>query len=92
MAFSADSRYRDVPNRSLVIDGETVVYKAIRVIGPSQRLTDHTVRAGERPDHISFVHFRDPELSWTIADANTVVDPNDLVAPPGGEIVIPREQ
>ena len=92
MAFSADSRYSDVPDRTLVVDGTTHVYKAIRVIGRSERLTTHVVRSGERPDHVSFVHFRDPELFWQIADANSVVDPNELVDPPGGDITIPRER
>jgi hypothetical protein len=90
--FQPNSRYIDVPNLKLTAGGRTIVYKAIRVIASHEKLTTHTVSAGERPDHVSFLHFRDPELSWRIADANTVLDPNDLVDPPGEQITIPSEQ
>lgn len=92
MEFQANSRYTDVPNRELTVDGRTVVYKSIRVIGTHAKLTTHTVSAGERPDHVAFHHFRDPEVSWRIADANTVLDPNDLVEPPGEQLTIPSER
>lgn len=81
-----------MPDRTLTVDGRTIVYKAVRVIGSHEKLTTHTVSSGERPDHVSFHHFRDPELSWRIADANFVLDPNDLVDPPGEGITIPSEQ
>ena len=92
MEFQSNSRYADVANRNLTDNGRTVVYKAIRVISSHEKLTSHTVSSGERPDHVSFHYFRDPELSWRIADANLVLDPNDLVDPPGEEITIPSEQ
>lgn len=92
MEFQSNSRYTDVPNLTLDAGGRTIVYKAIRVIGSHENLRSHVVAAGERPDHISFHHFRDPEVSWRIADANTVLDPNDLVDPPGERITIPSEQ
>lgn len=91
MEFQTDSRYAEVPNREIDAAGRTVVYKAIRAIGAHIALTSHVTRSGERPDHIAYLHYRDPESWWRIADANAVLDPDELADLPGERIIIPRE-
>jgi hypothetical protein len=49
----------------------------------------HAVRSLDRPDLLGAKYFGDPLLYWRIADANAVVDPNELTDTPGRRVAIP---
>ena len=49
----------------------------------------HTVAAQDRPDSLGAKYLADPLLYWRIADANAVVDPNELTDTLGRRIDIP---
>jgi hypothetical protein len=50
----------------------------------------HIVSAQDRPDLLGATHLGDPLLYWRIADANAVVDPNELTDTLGRRVVIPQ--
>ena len=43
-------------------------------------LYEYRVVEGDRRDLIAAAHLGDPELWWRLADANGVLDPDDLTA------------
>ena len=49
----------------------------------------HIVRAQDRPDLLGATYFGDALLYWRIADANAVVDPNELTDTQGRRVIIP---
>lgn len=49
----------------------------------------HAVRALDRPDLLAARYFADPLYYWRIADANAVVDPNELTDTLGRRVAIP---
>jgi hypothetical protein len=49
----------------------------------------HLVVARDRPDRIGAQYLGDPLLYWRVADANAVVDPNELTDTLGRRIDIP---
>jgi hypothetical protein len=91
--FIAQSRYNGVrlavyQRRS---DEARIVYVLRRFIPAPNALAvavRHAVSAQERPDLLSARVFGDPLLYWRIADANAVVDPNELTDTVGRRIVI----
>ena len=50
----------------------------------------HTLSDGERLDTLAYTYYRNPEKFWRIADANTAMDPQDLIEP-GLQIFIPPD-
>ena len=50
----------------------------------------HRVSSQERPDLLGATYFGDALLYWQIADANAVVDPNELTDTLGRRILIPQ--
>lgn len=74
-------------------DGTEVRYTKRRLLPPLRNedaeSAPHTVSSGERPDHLGQRYFGDPGQWWQIADANPVLDPQELTAEPGREIDIP---
>jgi len=48
----------------------------------------HAVVAGDRPDLLGAKYLGDPLLYWRIADANAVVDPNELTDTLGRRVAI----
>ena len=50
----------------------------------------HTVKAGDRPDLLGAAYFGDALFYWRIADANAVVDPNELTDTLGRRVIIPQ--
>jgi hypothetical protein len=81
--FAPQSRYDGVPLARLQQrSGEPgVVYVRRRFIPSPDELTialRHAVAALERPDQLGAKYLGDPLLYWRIADANAVVDPNEL--------------
>lgn len=92
--FVSQSRYCNVPLAVLQQrpDAPGLPYVRRRFIPPlSEFLIEgrHAVRSLERPDSLSATYLGDPLLYWRIADANAVVDPNELTDAPGRRIVIP---
>jgi hypothetical protein len=51
----------------------------------------HVVAAGERLDHLAFRLLGDPEQFWRIADVNTEMRAERLVARHGRVIVLPPD-
>ena len=49
----------------------------------------HVAAALDRPDLLAAKYFGDPLLYWHIADANAVVDPNELTDTLGRRVDIP---
>lgn len=92
--FVPQSRYHSVPLALLQRRPETpgLVYVRRRFIPAPSTMTiagRHVVRALDRPDLLGANYFGDPLLYWRIADANAVVDPNELTDHPGRRINIP---
>ena len=88
--FFAGSRYADVPTHRLTLPGgREVAYKGNRDIGPSAPLWLHAVAQTERPDHLAYRYYHDPERFWRICDCNGEFWPPDLVAAPGRVVGIP---
>jgi hypothetical protein len=92
--FVPQSRYSGVPLALLQgRPGEPgVVYVLRRFIPAPGTLTlagRHVVAALDRPDSLAAKYFGDPLLYWRIADANAVVDPNELTDTLGRRLDIP---
>ena len=49
----------------------------------------HVAAALDRPDLLGAKYLGDPLLYWRIADANAVIDPNELTDTPGRSVAIP---
>jgi len=62
-------------------NGQPVKALQIRVIPNRPAGFFHTFRADERLDLLAFRFYRNPEKFWVIADANTEMDPEDLLQP-----------
>ncbi len=71
--------------------GKTVSALMIRFIPPTSAGYLHTFRADERLDILAFNYYRNPEKFWLIADANTEMDPDDLLEP-GHRLPIPPDR
>jgi hypothetical protein len=88
--FFKGSRYATVDEHQITDkEGRLIRYKKIRFIPETTALMVHSVRYGERLDHIAHNYFRDPERFWRICDANRTMLPDDLVAEAGRSILIP---
>jgi hypothetical protein len=88
--FFEGSRYENVPEAEWTApDGRVVRYKLVRAIPSPEPRRFHAVAAGERLDHLAFLHFRDAERMWRLADANDAMWPNDLLEPVGSVIRVP---
>jgi hypothetical protein len=86
------SRYAKVPMLQRTgPDGRTVSYLAIRFIPPVPAGYRHTFKAHERLDILAYNFYRNPEKFWLIADANTEMDPEDLLVP-GEQLLIPPDR
>lgn len=90
--FPITSRYYGVPTTSMTAaDGRTIVYLRRRFLPDPARfalLQLHTVSQGERPDLIAAQYLAAPDAAWRIADANGVMNPDDLTASPGKRLRI----
>jgi hypothetical protein len=90
--FPITSRYYDVPTTSMTAaDGRTIVHLRRRFLPDPARfalLQFHTVSQGERPDLIAAQYLSAPDAAWRIADANGVMNPDELTASPGKRLRI----
>ncbi|QKW08714.1 hypothetical protein HUT18_22390 [Streptomyces sp. NA04227] len=93
--YPRSSRYHDAEiGVHRQADGSEVRYTKRRLLPPldatpDEDTTPHTVNAGERPDLLAQRYFGDPGQWWQIADANPVLDPQELTDEPGQVIDIP---
>jgi hypothetical protein len=92
--FGPQSRYSGLPLALLQLrpDEPGVVYVRRRFIPAPGTLTivaRHVAAALDRPDLLGAKHLGDPLLYWRIADANAVVDPNELTDTLGRRVDIP---
>jgi hypothetical protein len=91
-AFPQNSRYSGLGTLQIAApDGTAIVYLKRRFVPSPERFVVvgvHLVSEGERIDNITARYLGDPELFWRIADANRVLDADELTDVIGGEIVI----
>jgi hypothetical protein len=76
-------------------DGRTVPYKRRRLLPQPeslQPLARWPVVQGDRFDLIAARTLGDSQAYWRIADANRVMDPNELAETPGRHLLIPMPQ
>ncbi len=90
--FKSTSRYFGLDLRTWTSPtGRSIAYVSRRFIPQADQSTpiyQHSLSQGERLDQIAQTYFSDPEQFWRICDANSVMDPGELVATPGRQIVI----
>jgi hypothetical protein len=87
--FFPGSRYETVPEDVVATPHGAVRFKRIRFIPATPADLAHRLTQGERPDHLAFLAYREPDRFWRICDANLVMWPPDLVADVGARILIP---
>ena len=79
--FGPTSRYYGLEIAKIEIDGEWHAYVRRRFVPAPEKLSiigEHMVTQGERLDHIAARYLGDPELFWSIADANRAMRPEEL--------------
>jgi nucleoid-associated protein YgaU len=72
-------------------DGGRATALRIRFIPATPAGFLHTFTADERLDLLAFTFYGNPEKFWLIADANTEMDPEDLLEP-GRPLRIPPDR
>lgn len=94
--FDHTSRYANLPvHHSTDDDGRTVAYVGRRFLPRGESLPvllKLTCKEGDRLDQFAAKALGDPTLFWRIADANNAMNPSDLTATPGRELVVPTPQ
>lgn len=86
------SRYQNVPvNAVTTASGQTVNALSIRFIPPTPAGFFQTFSSDQRLDLLAYRFYRNPEKFWLIADANTEMDPEELLEP-GRQLAIPPDQ
>ncbi len=86
------SRYEKVGVYQTVdAGGRAVTALKIRFIPPTPAGYLHTFTADERLDILAYNFYRNPEKFWLISDANTVMDPDDLLEP-GRQLRVPPDR
>ncbi len=90
--FAPTSRYYGIDTTTLTdADGKPVIYILRRFVPSADRfqlLQQHTVTQDERLDNIAARYLGDPELFWRVADANSAMRPEELVAHVGRKLRI----
>jgi predicted signal transduction protein with EAL and GGDEF domain len=80
--FPITSRYHNIETATLETEDERlIVYLRRRFLpNPNQfaLLQEHRVTADQRPDHLAALYLNDPEQFWRLADANGVMQPDEL--------------
>ncbi len=89
--ITRDSRYATVGTAVVTVGGRQVTYLRARFVTPPVGGYAHTVSGDERTDLIAYRYYGDPARFWRIADANTEMDPENLLEP-GRTIVVPVDK
>ena len=94
--FEPNSRYYNIETATYsATDGQLtaalrhIAYKRRRFLPRSEKmplLVEVTVAEGDRLDLITYRTLGDPEAFWRVADANNVMNPNNLTSEPGAVI------
>ncbi len=90
--FSPSSRYHGV--ETATIEGknkEPIAYVKRRLVPSPDNffvLKKHIISEGDRPDLLAHQYYNNAEAFWQLADANLVMDANELTANPGDTIRI----
>jgi hypothetical protein len=94
--FAPTSRYYGIDTTTLTgADGQPVIYILRRFVPSAegfQLLQQHTVTQDERLDNIAARYLGDPELFWRLADSNTAMRAEELVATVGRKLRITLPQ
>ncbi len=85
------SRYQNIGSYQVNLSGRTVSALLMRFIPSTPAGFYHTFTADERLDILAYRFYRNPEKFWLIADANTEMDPEDLLEP-GSQLLIPPDK
>ena len=72
--------------------GKKVAAIAIRITPPTPAGFVHTVTDSDRLDLLAYHYYRNPEKFWMIGDANSEIDPLELIRRPGYPILIPPDR
>lgn len=86
------SRYEHVDRYQIEDRGRIIQVLKLRLIPPTPAGFFHTFREGDRLDLLAYNFYRNPEKSWLIADANSEMDPADLIRTPGRQLAIPPDR
>lgn len=88
--FLSNSRYASTPTEQTTTpDGRTVTSVVLRRL-PPQAGDPYVVKHNDRLDLIADDQLSDDTTFWRVADANTSLVANDLVADPGDVILVPK--
>ena len=91
--FSERSRYAGQPTRERTTPaGRRAVYVLPRMTPPPEALAAGTriiATDSDRLDGLAWRHLGTPEGWWMIADANRAMQPSEVLAEGGREVVIP---
>ena len=86
------SRYQGVNVYTVAMtNGQTVSVLGIRFVPDTPAGFLHTFSSDQRLDLIANQYYLNPEKFWLIADANNVMDPEDLLVP-GRQLLIPPDR
>jgi hypothetical protein len=91
--FAKESRYYDIEEAKIELDGKTIAYKKRRFLPDGNNMSllhELSVSAGDRLDRIAAKIGGDPEQYWRICDANNVMHPLELTNEPGTTIKISK--
>ncbi|HWB76177.1 MAG TPA: hypothetical protein VG755_14505 [Nannocystaceae bacterium] len=89
--FDPDSRYAKSPTKAATTaDGRTIVIVTRRFVPspPTRALTQLVVAPDDRLDLMATRALGDPGQWWQVADANAVLDPEQLELEPGSRVDI----
>ena len=88
--FLENSRYHKLATvETTAADGRTVTALTLRPLSAPAAET-HTVKDNDQLDVIAHQTYADGTKFWHIADANTALEANDLVAETGATILKPK--
>ena len=86
------SRYQNIPTYTVAgPGGDPVTALRIRFIPDTRAGFLHAYSTDERLDLLAYRFYRNPEKFWLIADANSEMDPEDLLEP-GRQLLIPPDR
>jgi hypothetical protein len=91
MIFKGSRYAKTLTYPATMPNGQVVTALRIRIIPPTPAGLFHALSADERLDLLAFKFYGNPEKFWLIADANTEMDPEDLLEP-GRQLLIPPDR